>query len=63
MATRVVFVQKTDMQTVWPTHFLRLLRMKIMVSFLQNERRFVSFTGTEEYFVLAESKAFLAFLA
>lgn len=59
----MVFVQKTDMQTVWPTHFLRILRMKIMVSFLQNERRFVSFTGTEEYFVLAEPKAFLALLA
>lgn len=59
----MVFVQKTDMQTVWPTHFLRLLRMKIMVSFLQNERRFVSFTGTEEYFVSAEPKAFLALLA
>lgn len=31
-----------------------------MVSFLQNQRSFVSFTGTEEYFVSAEPKAFLA---
>lgn len=59
----MVFVQKTDMQTMWSTHFLRILLMKIMVSFLQNERRFVSFTRTEEYFVSAEPKAFLALLA